>query len=288
MRPSKKHSLGFGLQYMGLPILLFLLFGGTVARLNNVAQRLVGIAAISALALIAGGLALTRQLQRKQQQLIATQEEFIAHASHELKTPIAAQRALLEVSRSDIPPMSTEEWHSFIDRALAQNSKLERLSKQLIRLNLDQSGDQPKIVNVQGIIEQTIASVRPLAASKQITITASLALQKAKFRPDDLNDILTIILDNAIKFSPEGGAITVTNHVLKTHTIISIRDQGVGMSKRDVARAFEPFYQVKATNTNGSGLGLAIAKKLAERNGSTITLARNPDRGLHVDLQLHV
>jgi signal transduction histidine kinase len=282
---SVKYPLWLGLQVIGLPVLLFLVFGGSLARLSGTMQQLVGVTAIVALALIVSGLVLARQLQRKQQQMIATQEEFIAHASHELKTPITAQRTLLEVSRNDIPPASTKEWQGFIARVLAQNSRLERLSEQLIRLSLDHADDVWEVIDIQAAIDQAVNSVRALADSKHIIVDMKTAPRQDRFRADDLNDILVIILDNAIKFSPEHSTVTVTNDAQNT---ISIRDQGIGMSSEDIARAFEPFYRARATKTNGSGLGLAIAKKLAKRKGSTITLAKNADHGLRVDIVLPI
>jgi signal transduction histidine kinase len=286
MRSSSKYPLWLGLQFIGLPVLLFLVFGGSLIPLSYTVQQLVGIATVVALALVVSGLVLARRLQRAQQRMIAKQEEFIAHASHELKTPIAAQRTLLEVSRNDVPPASTKEWHGFIDRVLAQNSRLERLSEQLIRLNLDQADDACEVVNVQEIIERVANNMQVLAGSKHITIDVSTAPQRAKVRPTDLYDILVIVLDNAIKFSPEHSAVTVTSGTQNGHVMIAIQDQGVGMNRQDMKRAFEPFYRAKAIKTTGSGLGLAIAKKIAERNGGAITLENAPVSGMTVTITL--
>jgi signal transduction histidine kinase len=286
MKSSTKYPLWLGLQFIGLPVLLFLVFGGSLAQLSGAMQRLVGVAAVVALVLIVCGLVLARQLQRKQQQLIAVQEEFIAHASHELKTPIAAQRTLLEVSRNDTSPVSVKEWQSFIDRVLIQNSRLERLSEQLIRLNLDQADGARKLIDVPTIIEQAVNSVQPLADSKHIAVDTDIASLRVKVRPDDLHDILVIVLDNAIKFSPDRSTITITGGTHSGGATIAIQDQGVGMNPQDMKRAFEPFYRAKAIKTPGSGLGLAIAKKMAERNNADITLKGAPGQGIVANISL--
>ena len=286
MKSSTKYPLWLGLQFIGLPVLLFLVFGGSLAQLSGAMQRLVGIAAIAALGLIVSGLILARQLQGKQQQLIVTQEEFIAHASHELKTPIAAQRTLLEVSRGDTPPVSVKEWRSFIDRVLIQNSRLERLSEQLIRLNLDQADDASDVINARETIRQAVSNVQPFADSKHIAVDMDIASLRVKVRPDDLHDILVIVLDNAIKFSPEHSAVTVTGGTQSGHVMIAIQDQGIGMSRQDMKRAFEPFYRAKTTRAPGSGLGLAIAAKLAKRNNVTVTIESKPSKGTAVTISL--
>ena len=183
------------------------------------------------------------------------QKQFIANASHEIKTPIAVIQANLEAA-----DISGNEW---IDNAMTKAEELAELNNQLLTLARAESGveDVKKTEIVPGgFVKELVAPLKPQIEKKKIKLTVKNEADK-KFNLNEpaFRQILNILLDNAIKYSDKKITIKVKNNE------IVVSNDGTIISEEEAAHLFERFYQVDKTK-NGVGLGLAIAHEVAEKN----------------------
>jgi signal transduction histidine kinase len=193
---------------------------------------------------------------------------FVANVSHELRTPITVMRGSLEALIDGIvaDPQLAADYHR---QMLNETLFLERLVRDLLDLSRLQNMDfaiEKQEVCVDDIVEDVIKNASRISEKKQITI---IALGNGELRERIFADygrirqMLMIVLDNAIKFSPKGASV----EIIRTNRTISIRDHGVGIVKDDIPHIFDRFYKARnEQNKTGSGLGLAIARQIAERH----------------------
>ena len=188
-----------------------------------------------------------------------TQKIFIANASHEIKTPIAAIKANLEAA--DL----SEENH-WIKNIELEADKVERLNLDLLKLAKTDAISEAVVsenTELKPLIEDTLKSFESRISQKNLKLTKSYRLDgktSAKISPSDFREILEILTDNAIKYSATKISLVVTPKSLK------IKNDGTTIPAEKLPHVFDRFYQVYKSST-GSGLGLAIAESLASRNG---------------------
>jgi signal transduction histidine kinase len=206
--------------------------------------------------------------------------DFIANISHELKTPVTVIRGSLEALADEVvtEPEQIRHYHK---RMLAEIVSLQRLIGDLLDLSRLQNTDfkiESEQLNLCDILSDAVRSAVQLARDKQIEIiqeydTPSLSVTGDYGR---LRQMFMIVLDNAIKFSPEGCSVNVT---LEGKTV-TISDRGIGIAEEALPHIFDRFYKVKSEdNKSGSGLGLAIARQIAERHGITLSVKSRPNEG---------
>lgn len=199
--------------------------------------------------------------------------DFVANISHELRTPVTVLRGSLEALIDDVVTDPAQVKH-YLRGALSETLSLQRLVNDLLDLSRLQNSDfkiDRQDLNFSDVLQDAVRSARQIAVIKKIKFNLSADTTMLPFKGDygRLRQMLLIVLDNAIKFSPNNGAIDID---LKAGTI-RIRDEGPGIPQQDLPYVFDRFYKVKSdTNTNGSGLGLAIAKQIAERHDITIAV----------------
>lgn len=199
--------------------------------------------------------------------------DFFANVSHELRTPITVVRAYTEML-SDKVVTDEEKVNQYYERMLHECKSMERLVGDLLVLSKMQNPDfeiEKEPVNIMQIFEDIIRSASTISEEKQITIELDTNTDCCLIFGDydRLRQMFMIILDNAIKFSQNNSCIHIK--IKKEDTIkISIRDQGIGISKEELPYIFDKFYKSKLRqNANGTGLGLAIARQIAlKHNGS--------------------
>ncbi|HEY6910511.1 MAG TPA: ATP-binding protein [Myxococcales bacterium] len=200
--------------------------------------------------------------------------DFIANASHELRTPVSAISGAAET----LLGMRVEEAaRPFLEIIARQSVRLSRLTGDLLDLSLLESGQWPVEIgayDVQRISEGAVQLVKDRAAAKAIDlgidVPANLSL-RADARATE--QILVNLLDNAIKYTPPGGRVTLLADAAGHHVMISVLDTGPGIEARHQQRIFERFYRVdggRARSDGGSGLGLAIVKHLAQAQGGDV------------------
>jgi two-component system phosphate regulon sensor histidine kinase PhoR len=212
--------------------------------------------------------------------------EFVANVSHELRTPLTAIKGYAETLRDGglRDPETAAEFVQVIHR---HAERLRALIEDLLDLASVEQG-QARIdlepVSLQDVVAQAEAVTRAAAAQRRHTITVDLPadLPGVLADLDRLAQVLINLLDNAVKFTPEGGRIEVSGRRADGRVVIAVKDNGVGIPAGDIGRIFERFYRVgraRDRRDGGTGLGLAIAKHLTLAMGGTIEVESLPGSG---------
>ena len=190
-----------------------------------------------------------------------SQKVFIANASHEIKTPLAAISANLEAA-----DIKNNHW---IDNVVMETEKLTALNSELLtlaRTDLVNTVTSEE-VNVKELVEKQLKSFEP--RMKDIKFKKELNVSdKVKVNANDFSQLLGILMDNAIKYSDNKITLTLEDHVLK------VTNDGATISKDALPHVFDRFYQADK-NSEGVGLGLSIAKSLADRNHWNLSVKSN-------------
>jgi two-component system, OmpR family, sensor histidine kinase CiaH len=223
----------------------------------------------------------------------AAQHRFTADASHELRTPIAAMQTETEVTLMN-PKLTLTEAKSQLSSNLEELSKLSYLTERLLSLarseNIELSVDS---VNIDLIIKDAVNQVAPLASKKSIQLR-TLNASKAIINADrvSLVEAIVILLENAIKYSPEKSQVNIKLGITKKIVSIHIMDSGPGIAKSHQAHVFDRFYRVEQSRskekTGGFGIGLSIAKEIIERNYGTIRVKSQLNAGTTFTIELPV
>lgn len=214
--------------------------------------------------------------------------DFVANASHELKTPITAIRGIAETILAD-DDMEYEVQQRFIGKINTQSQRLSSLVSELMALSRLESGQDTQSFLPVDLVESTRQSVRAAEAKcqdKKLSLTLKLpsrdefkALNQEKLivagDNQAIRQLIDNVLDNAINYTPSGGEITVSLSMHKQNVTVAFHDSGVGISHQHQQRIFERFYRVdkaRSRELGGTGLGLSIAKNIVELHGGSITI----------------
>lgn len=203
--------------------------------------------------------------------------EFVAHASHELKSPVAGLQALAEAvhQASEDDPKAVGR---FSYKMVAEATRLGRLVSDLLDLSrLEEPGGVPdEPVDLSHVALRQLGQVRLAAESKQMELESRIQ-PEVWVRGDEqqLGLMIRNLLENAVRYTPEGGRVVVEVAHVGDHAIVSIADTGIGIPLEAQARVFERFYRVdkaRSRDRGGTGLGLAIVKHVAELHGGEVSL----------------
>lgn len=205
--------------------------------------------------------------------------DFVANASHELKTPITAIRGLSETVVGD-PTVDRSTLVQFMERIHAQSIRLSQLISDLMtlsRLESDQNLSEFTLINFSELVNRAVTAAQPALEAKQHRIVASLPNQKVEVFGDrqHLSQLVDNLVDNAIKYTPEKGMIQVRLRTDAADVILDVEDSGIGISPQYQQRVFERFYRVdkaRSQSLGGTGLGLSIVKNIAERHGGNVSV----------------
>jgi signal transduction histidine kinase len=204
----------------------------------------------------------------------ASRRELVGNVSHELKTPISALQAHLENLLDGVEEPNPE----VLAVMLAQCERLARLVDQLLDLSRLESGDVPlelEPVSLGELVDQVVAEVGVSRPDRAVQVVNDVGLGIPPLRADRerLHQVLYNLLDNAFRFTPVGGTVTVGAHGENGFCSISVHDTGAGIPEEHITRVFERFYRVdssRARSDGGTGIGLAIARSVVEAHGGTI------------------
>ncbi len=216
------------------------------------------------------------------QVLVTSQQAFVADASHQLRTPLAALRLRLENLEGDLvgAPGSV---HEDVERALAEVARLSRLVDGLLELaRAERSVAEPVPTDLIPVVDGRVDAWSALAAERNVALTTELddglVVSSA---PGRLEQVLDNLLANALEVAPAGSAVHVTGHRRGDRVELTVLDAGPGMSAQQRARAFDRFWRPGGADHNGgSGLGLAIVKRLVVADRGSVELDESPDGGL--------
>ncbi|MDB5854735.1 MAG: two-component sensor histidine kinase [Herminiimonas sp.] len=215
---------------------------------------------------------------------IHAQRAFVADAAHELKTPLTALK--LQLQLVERAPDETER--SVALAALKHGlERANRLVQQLLTLAQQEPGAAPAVrqpVELGALAREVVGTLSPAAAEKQIDLGLSSGVPAiVNADPDALRILLNNLVDNALRYTPDGGRVDVTVCKDASGCQVVVQDTGPGIPVADLERVFDRFYRIPGTWVEGSGLGLAIARQIADSNGARIVL-RNTNPGLEVSV----
>jgi two-component system phosphate regulon sensor histidine kinase PhoR len=208
--------------------------------------------------------------------------DFVANVSHELRTPLTAIKGYAEALLDD--PEDADAREKFLDIIHRHATRMERLVKDLLRLaRLDAGQEAVELVpcDVGGLLNGIANDFEPMAAQKQQTIAVAVSPEAAMLNTDaaKLHDIARNLVENAVSYTPGGGAIDVRADTLEGLFRLTVADTGHGIAPDELGRVFERFYRVDKSRTSpGTGLGLSIVKHLVHVLGGEVT-ASNQDGG---------
>lgn len=226
---------------------------------------------------------------------IDNQKQFIADASHELRTPIAVIKTNLELiqTNEDETVKSQEMWFEY---AKSEINRMDKMVGDLLTLTKADLGQIPfhnKENDIVHLIKDAIEKIEPIALKKQIRAYMYCSYDKviANVDEDKFTQLLMILLDNAVNYSNENTKIIVALKVdkIKNNITIKVKDQGIGMKKEEIKKVFTRFYRVdkaRSKRKNGSGLGLSIAKWIVTNLNGNINIESVENKGTDVIITL--
>jgi signal transduction histidine kinase len=214
------------------------------------------------------------EMQRRLAELDSARKQFIANASHELRTPIFSLGGFVELLEDEDP--SPEERAEFVRTMRQQIERLTKLTVDLLDLSQLDAGAiviHPSPVDLTTLAREVTKEFGPRADQRgsRLQLRTPAEAATALGDPDRVRQIIRILLDNALTHTPEGTDVTVTTYSANGRAELTVSDEGPGIPQRTQKRIFERFYT--AESAGGSGLGLAIATELAQRMAGRITIA---------------
>jgi len=220
-------------------------------------------------------------LLRRLRDAFATQRRFVQDAAHELRTPITAIGLQVENMRQDVHCTASAERFAQLEAGVR---RAQRLVDQLLRLSRQEcaGADGPAIVDLRGQLRESVNTLIGLADQRNIDLglvgpepQRPIPLQCAA---GDLRSLLDNLIENAVRYTPEGGVVDVRLLDEQGRVVVEVVDTGPGIPQELLPRVFDRFFRVPGNGVAGSGLGLAIAQAAAQRAGLLLTLRNRPDR----------
>lgn len=226
------------------------------------------------------GYVLAGKTLRPIQKAMEEQRRFVADASHELRTPITALKTSLEVFELSKKP-SLSEAKKLIADNLDEVKDLERLVTKLLELATYQSSRKQlhlSTVEMKDFLAKATKKFGAVFSEKQITFTTESVVEKAIFDAEKIKEVITILLDNAGKYTPPKGSVQLLVQKRLKDVHITVADSGSGVSPRDRERLFDRFFRSdvsRSRRAGGFGLGLSVAKEIVELHGGTISIQQS-------------
>jgi two-component system, OmpR family, phosphate regulon sensor histidine kinase PhoR len=233
---------------------------------------------------------LTDITQRRRLEVL--RRDFVANASHELKTPVAAVRVLAETLLTALPD-DPEAGRRFAERIGREAERLDVLVRDLLDLSRVERGTlDVEPVDLVGLAKEMVGGYGDLAEERRIKLHSELRPQLS-MRGDraQLGLLLSNLLDNALRYTPARGTVCVRLDGAESRAVIQVSDTGQGIPAGELSRVFERFYRVdkaRARQTGGTGLGLAIVRHVAEAHGGTVRVDSELGRGSTFTVSLPV
>jgi two-component system, OmpR family, sensor histidine kinase CiaH len=213
------------------------------------------------------------------------QKQFIADAAHELKTPLTAMKTYLEVNKraKDFGAETTKE---LIDSTLEDINSLTLLTNNLLKQSRYQNFDtqqKRENLNLKDVLHQVTGKLKSKTELKDIAVTIEADPVVIKANKQSIAELITVLLDNAIKFNKNHGTIDIESTREGKKAVITIKDSGIGIAKKDMPHIFDRFYKADTSRTktdrDGFGLGLSIAKDIVENHKGNISVTSKKNKG---------
>ena len=214
------------------------------------------------------------------------QRQLLADTSHELRNPLTVIRTNLDLLRRDLDPATREEVVAETDD---EAERMSRLVADLLFLSREEAGAvELRPVRLDAVALDGVERFRLLAPEHEMVLDAPAGLTVLG-DDDRLHQLLTNLLENAVRFTPPGGRVSVAARPRDGCAALVVEDTGVGIAPEHLPRIFDRFYRVdpaRSRATGGTGLGLAIVRRIAESHGGAVIVASEPGRGTRFTVTL--
>lgn len=224
-------------------------------------------------------------------EMVDEQNRFISDSSHELRTPLTSLRSEIEVNLRN-KNLSVSSAKKLLESNLEEVISLQILSDRLLQLTQIESLKKVNTkVSIQECIDQAIKKLNGTVKKKNVVIKKQLNNTFIYGVEDRIIELFVILIDNAIKYSPQKSTITISMKNKKNIVEITVSDTGIGIDKKDLPFIFDRFYRTnesRSKDINGYGLGLSIAKKIVEQHNGTITVTSSVQKGSAFKVSLPV
>ncbi len=227
-----------------------------------------------------------RDLERARDEQLEARDRFLSHVSHELRSPLSVVYEFGSLLQDGIGGSLSADQRDFLEVLMRNVGQLKRMIDDLLAVNRVQHGRvtvEAKPVAIRDLLAETVAAYRPAADKRGVQLALDAAdLPTVLGDECRLREVLTNLVDNALKFTPEGGRITVEGVAADDCVHVTVRDSGRGIPTDDLDRVFEQFFQVEQgddVSRNGLGLGLFVCRDLIQRQGGVMWAASILDHG---------
>ncbi|RYD60911.1 MAG: HAMP domain-containing histidine kinase [Verrucomicrobiaceae bacterium] len=271
---------GFWLHMRSL-VLSELVIDGALRNQKRWAASLLGVAAVVSF----GGLSMLHRTLRRERQLNEMKSQFVASVSHELRAPVASIRLMADaLEAGKVAPETAKEFHRLIAREGARLSTLVGNVLDHARIEQGRKVWKMEACDLSSLVADTVRVMEPLAQEKGITLKQELLPVEATADADAVQQALVNLLDNAIKFSPQGSLIAIVLGYDDERRCwrLSVCDHGLGIPKGEQTRIFERFYRPGdelRRETQGTGIGLSLVKSIVEAHRGSIAVESEPGKG---------
>ncbi|GGD50679.1 sensor histidine kinase [Paenibacillus nasutitermitis] len=263
-----------------------------VHMLRNLMQ-IIGIGiVVGAVGTVLASLFLANQALRPIRRSWEQQQQFVADASHELRMPISVIHANAEhVFRH--PDRSILQMSEPISMVLKESKRMKKLVEQLLTLARADSNQTELLlaeIRLDKVVSESAQKFNPFMELKRIRFDMTVQPVSMMGDKERLQQLIVILLDNSLKYTPEDGEIRVVCRRNSHDAVLIVEDSGIGISKADLPHIFDRFYrgdQTRNRDDGGTGLGLSIAKWIVEKHSGTISVRSNQTTAVTVKLPLH-
>ncbi len=227
--------------------------------------------------------------------LSSVKSEFLSMVSHQLLVPLTAARWIAKTLEEELSDAVSEETRKLLDQLLASNAHMARLVANLLnvaRIEDGRTAYAKEIISLSDLLKDIVTVLSPLAAEKRVTLRyAADEFCSVRGDRDALRMAFENIIDNAVKYTPEGKMVMVTLGVIGKTVRVKVADQGIGIPIGEQGQIFGKFYRARnarAVQTNGSGLGLFVVKKIIEGHEGHVRFESSEDTGTTFFIELPI
>lgn len=202
-------------------------------------------------------------------------DEFLSVISHELRTPLNAIEGFSSIMNDEITGTLNEDQHDLLEKILRASDRMLSLINDILDFARMRSGKfsvSKEPTSYPSLVKDVVDSLLPLVKAKRLELTTNIQVPvEVNIDRQRISQVLTNLLANSIKFTPEGGQIVVRAFIVDKNLVTEVQDNGIGINPEDIKKLFIPFIQLTAFRKAGSGLGLSISKALVEAHGGNIS-----------------
>jgi len=234
------------------------------------------------------------QMSQQVHNLDEARNQFVSNASHELKTPLATMKILLEsmIYQDDMPAQLRQEFLTDINKEIDRLSSVVGDLLTLVHIDSHKLRLRREMMVFADTVRETIKRLQPLAHKRGQEIVVDISDPCEMFAdPGKLAQVCYNIIENGIKYTPDGGRITVILRRMGRDAVLEISDTGVGIPAEDVEHVFDRFYRVdkaRSRDTGGTGLGLSIVQQIIRLHAGSVTVQSEQGKGTTFTVQLPV